>query len=153
MELIHGVRVRELRVVPDARGFLMELLRADWSEFDRFAQAYVTCCYPGVYKAWHYHERQWDHFACVHGMARVVLVDAREGSPTRGRVNEFHMGLLRPLLVRIPPLVLHGFTAEGTEPALIVNFPTELYDYEEPDERRLPWDDPSVPYRWEVRHG
>lgn len=151
--LIDGAVVRSLRLVPDERGYLMEMLRADWPEFDRFAQAYVTCCYPGVYKAWHYHKKQTDHFVCVSGMAKVVLYDPRAGSPTCGVVNEFHLGHLNPVLLKIPPLVYHGFTAEGGRPALIVNFPTELYNYDEPDEHRLPHDDPSIPYAWGVRHG
>lgn len=152
-QLIAGVVVKPLRLIPDARGFLMEMLRSDWPEFERFAQAYVTAAYPGVYKAWHRHRLQTDHFVCVHGMARVVLYDPREDSPTRGFVNEFHIGLLNPVLVKIPPLVYHGFTAEGPETALIVNFPTQLYNYREPDEERLPHDTPLIPYQWPVRHG
>lgn len=153
MELIDGVVVKRLRLIPDDRGFLMEMLRCDWPEFSGFAQAYVTACYPGVIKAWHYHRKQWDHFVCVSGMAKVVLYDAREGSPTRGAVNEFHIGLLNPVLLKIPPLVYHGFTAEGGQLALIVNFPTELYNYAEPDEYRVRHDDPGIPYSWEQRHG
>jgi dTDP-4-dehydrorhamnose 3,5-epimerase len=41
----------------------------------------------------------------------------------------------------------------GNEMAMIINFPTELYNYEEPDEYRLPYDDPSIPYSWEVKMG
>jgi len=153
MQLIEGVAVRKLRLIPDERGYLMEMLRSDWPEFARFGQAYITACYPGVVKAWHYHRLQWDHFVCVGGMAKVVLYDPREDSPTRGVVNEFHLGYLNPCLLKIPPLVYHGFTAEGGQTALIVNFPTELYDYEQPDEQRLPYNDPSIPYSWEIKHG
>ena len=152
-ELIAGVKIKNLRLIPDERGFLMEMLRSDWPEFERFAQSYVTACYPGVIKAWHYHKKQTDHFVCVQGMAKVVLYDPREDSPTHGYINEFHIGLLNPLLIKIPPLVYHGFTAEGGQPALIVNFPTELYNYEQPDEHRVPYNDPSIPYDWSVRHG
>ncbi|MCL4441676.1 MAG: dTDP-4-dehydrorhamnose 3,5-epimerase family protein [Firmicutes bacterium] len=152
MELIKDVLVKQLRIIPDERGFLMEIMRADWPEFINFAQSYVTACYPGVYKAWHYHEKQWDHFSCVEGMVRLALYDAREGSPTGGKINVFHMGCLNPVLVRIPPLVYHGFAAEGGRTALLINFPTELYHYKEPDEFRLPWNDPSVPYDWEAVH-
>ena len=41
----------------------------------------------------------------------------------------------------------------GTEPAYIVNVPTELYVYEDPDEFRLPFDDPSIGYDWPVKNG
>jgi dTDP-4-dehydrorhamnose 3,5-epimerase len=153
LQLIDGAAVKKLKLVADSRGYLMEMLRSDWPEFMQFGQSYVTACYPGVIKAWHYHKLQWDHFVCVHGMARVVLYDAREGSPTKGSVNEFHIGRLNPVLLKIPSLVYHGFTAEGPDTALIVNYPTELYNYDQPDEYRLAYNDPSIPYSWEVRHG
>ena len=153
MEFISGVKTRKLNLIADERGWLMEMLRSDWEEFDRFGQTYVTACYPGVVKAWHYHRIQTDHFICVSGMAKVVLYDAREDSPTRGTVNEFIMGNLNPILVKIPNLVYHGFTAVGGQLALIVNVPTEVYRYDKPDEYRLPHDDPSVPYKWEVKMG
>ncbi|AEG59397.1 dTDP-4-dehydrorhamnose 3,5-epimerase family protein [Desulforamulus ruminis] len=153
MLLIKDVLTKKLQVIPDDRGYLMEMLRADWPEFMNFSQAYVTACYPHIIKAWHYHQKQWDHFVCLSGMAKVVLYDDREGSPTRGTVNVFHLGNLNPLLLRIPPLVYHGFTTAGNQPALIVNFPTELYNYQEPDEHRLPYNTPGIPYDWEVKHG
>ncbi|MEW6572223.1 MAG: dTDP-4-dehydrorhamnose 3,5-epimerase family protein [Bacillota bacterium] len=153
MELISDVQVKKLRLVPDDRGYLMEMLRSDWPEFDRFGQSYVTACYPGVIKAWHYHKKQWDHFVCVWGMAKVALYDPRDDSPTKGQVNVFHMGYLNPILLKIPPLVYHGFTAEGGQLTLIVNFPTELYNYEQPDEYRLPYNDPSIPFSWETKSG
>lgn len=146
--MIEGVQVRTLRLVPDERGYLMEMLRSDWPEFDRFGQSYVTACYPGAIKAWHCHERQWDLLVCVFGTAKVVLYDPRHDSTTSGHTNEFHMGERNPILVKIPPRVYHGFTAEGGEKALVVNFPTELYKYDEPDEFGLPYDDATIPYSW-----
>ena len=153
MDYIDGVTVQKLRLIPDDRGWLMELLRKDWDVFEKFGQAYVTTCYPGAVKAWHYHTLQTDHFTCAHGVTKLALYDAREGSPTKGKVNEFYMGTLNPILVKIPNLVYHGFTAVGNEMAMIINFPTELYNYEEPDEYRLPYNDPSIPYTWEVKMG
>jgi len=153
VDLIKDVLVRQLKIFPDERGFLMEMLRTDWPEFMEFTQSYITACYPGVYKAWHYHKKQWDHFVCLGGMSRIVLYDARTESPTFGKVNTFHLGHLNPILLRIPPLVYHGFTAEGQQTALMVNFPTQLYNYKDPDEFRAPHNDPAIPYDWEAIHG
>jgi dTDP-4-dehydrorhamnose 3,5-epimerase len=146
--MIEGVTVRKLRAIPDERGYLMELLRSDWEEFDRFGQVYITAAYPGVVKGWHYHKIQTDHFICVHGMTKVVLYDRREGSPTCGQVNEFFMGEQNPILLKIPPGVLHGFKGIGVDMALIVNVPTELYNYDDPDEYRLPAHTEEIPYDW-----
>src|SRR5512136_211604 len=153
MDYISGVKVHRLRLIPDDRGWLMELLRSDWEEFEKFGQAYATTCYPGVIKAWHYHKLQTDHFTCVCGLAKLAIYDTRDDSPTKGLVNEFYLGTLNPILVKIPRTVYHGFTAAGDEMAIIVNFPTHLYNYEKPDEYRLPYDDPSIPYKWEVKMG
>ena len=153
MEYISGVKVRRLRLIPDDRGWLMELLRSDWEEFEKFGQVYATTCYPGVVKAWHYHKLQTDHFTCVSGLAKLALYDPRDDSPTKGVVNEFYLGTLNPILVKIPRSVYHGFTAVGNEPATIVNCPTHLYNYEKPDEYRLPHNDSSIPYKWDVKMG
>ncbi len=79
MALIQGVTVKPLRVIPDERGYLFEMLRSDDPLFQKFGQTYVTAIYPGAIKAWHYHKKQTDHFVCVHGMAKVVLYDDRAG--------------------------------------------------------------------------
>jgi len=151
--MIEGVQVRKLRLIPDERGYLMEMLRSDWEEYDKFGQVYITAVYPGAVKGWHYHRIQTDHFICVHGMAKVVLYDGREGSPTHGEVNEFFMGDQNPMLLKIPPGVMHGFKGISQEMALIVNVPTELYNYEQPDEYRLPAHTDQIPYDWSRKDG
>ena len=151
--MIQGVQVRKLRVIPDERGYLMEMLRSDWEEFTKFGQVYITAVYPGVVKGWHYHKIQTDYFVCVQGMAKVVLYDGREGSPTHGEVNEFFMGTLNPILLRIPPGVMHGFKGISQEMTLIVNVPTELYNYQQPDEYRLPPHTDQIPYDWARKDG
>jgi len=151
--VIDGVTVKKLRVIPDERGYLMEMLRSDWAEYERFGQVYTTAVYSGVVKGWHYHKIQTDHFICVHGMAKVVLYDSREDSPTHGEVNEFFMGQLNPILLKIPPGVMHGFKGISPELTLIVNVPTELYYYEQPDEYRLPAHTDQIPYDWNRKDG
>ena len=148
--MIDGVKTRKLRFIPDERGYLMEMLRSDWEEYDKFGQVYITAVYPGVVKGWHYHKLQTDHFICVHGMAKVVLYDGREGSATHGEVNEFFMGDQNPMLLKIPSGVMHGFKGISQEMTLIVNVPTELYNYEQPDEYAClptPTRSPSRAYR------
>ncbi len=148
---IVGVKIKPLRVIPDERGWLMEILRADEGElFTKFGQVYVSATYPGVVKGWHYHKVQTDNVACVQGMVKLVLVDTRPGSSTEGVVNEFFMGSQQPMLVQVPNLVYHGWKCVGDTVALVVNAPTEPYRYDDPDEFRL---DPhgTLPYDWSRR--
>jgi len=146
--MIQDVVVKKLQPIVDDRGFLMEILRSDDTLFDRFGQCYVTLVHPGIVKGWHYHKKQYDHFCCLRGTAKVVLYDVREGSRTRGEVNEFILSLESPLVVKIPPYVFHGFTAVGEEDALILNVPTELYNSKEPDEYRESPFSEKIPYDW-----
>jgi dTDP-4-dehydrorhamnose 3,5-epimerase len=150
---IQGVKVKELRPIADERGWLMEILRGDDRElFSRFGQVYVSATYPGVVKAWHYHRAQTDTFVCIAGMIKLVLVDTRDDSPTRGLVNEFFLGVHSPLLVQVPKLVYHGWKCIGAEPSLVINVPDEPYNYAEPDEHRL---EPhgTLPYDWARKDG
>lgn len=146
--MIEGLAVKPLKRLLDERGYLMEILRNDDELFQHFGQAYVSACFPGIIKAWHCHERQYDFFCCVSGNLKVGLYDDRPDSPTRGQTATVVIGLLNPALVRIPPLVWHGFMAVGTETAVVLNLPTEPYDREHPDELRREALDPAIPFQW-----
>ena len=150
---IEGVQVKPLRAVADERGWLMEILRNDETTLlPKFGQVYVSATYPGVVKGWHYHKRQVDNFACVSGMVKLVLIDTREGSPTRDVINEFFIGTLNPVLVQVPSLVYHGWKCISSEPSLVINVPSEAYDREAPDEFRLA-PHGTLPYDWTRKDG
>jgi dTDP-4-dehydrorhamnose 3,5-epimerase len=152
-QTIDGVKLKQLRVVADERGWLTEILRADDAElFTKFGQVYVSATYPGVVKGWHYHRKQVDNFACIAGMIKLVLIDTRVGSPTEGIINEFFIGVQNPVLVQVPNLVYHGWKCISVEPSLVLNVSSEPYQYDEPDEYRL---DPhgSLAYDWSRTDG
>jgi len=151
--MISGVLVKKLKVIPDERGRLMEILRSDDEMFSRFGQVYMTTAYPGVVKGWHYHKKQFDNMAVVKGMMKIVLYDSREDSPTKGEVNEFFAGEHNPILVHIPPFVYHGFKCISPREAIVVNTPTETYNYKEPDEFRVDPHKNEIPYDWNRKDG
>lgn len=148
--MIQGVEVKRLTRHADERGYLMEILRSDDEIFSKFGQCYVSMNYPNVIRAWHWHQKQDDHFVVVKGMIRAGLYDMRERSPTRGEVNEFYLGENNNIVLKIPVGVAHGYKTVGVEPSLLVNFPSEVYNPKEPDEQRLPWDTDQIPFNWEI---
>jgi dTDP-4-dehydrorhamnose 3,5-epimerase len=159
--VIDGVMTKKLRVIPDERGRLMECLRNDDELFITFGQLYMTTTLPGVVKGWHLHDAQWDNIVCVKGMLKLVLFDGRglegdAGSPgqpassTAGQLDQFFIGEHNPLLVRVPAGVWHGWKCVSPDEAYIVNAPTEVYKYDAPDQRELPYDTPHIPYDWGV---
>ncbi len=151
--MIEGVRTKVLKVIPDERGRLMEMLRNDDPLFVKFGQIYLTTAYPGVVKGWHYHKKQIDNFIVVRGMMKIVLYDKREGSVTYGEVNEFFLGDHQPLLLQIPAGVCHGFKCVGEHEAMVINCPTETYRYDDPDEYRIEPHDKNIPYDWSRKDG
>lgn len=151
--MINGVKVKRLKVIPDERGRLMEIMRNDDEVFRQFGQVYMTTAYPGVVKGWHYHKKQSDNMAVVKGMMKIVLYDGRKDSETYGEVNEFFAGDHNPILIHIPPFVYHGFKCISAEEAIVVNTPTEKYEYSNPDEFRVHPHDNDIPYDWNRKDG
>ncbi|MEM4307964.1 MAG: dTDP-4-dehydrorhamnose 3,5-epimerase family protein [Thermoplasmata archaeon] len=151
--MISGVKTKSLRVIPDERGRLMEILRADDEIFLKFGQVYMTTTLPGVVKAWHYHKLQTDYVCCLKGMIKLALYDSRPNSPTKGEINEFFIGEYNPLLVAIPNEVYHGWKCVSESEAIVINIPTEPYNREQPDEYRLPPDTKEIPYDWILTPG
>ena len=152
--MINGVIIKKLKVIPDERGRLMEIMRADDEFFENFGQVYMTTAYPGVVKGWHYHKKQADNMVVIKGMMKIVLYDSRKKSETYGEINEIFAGIHNPVLVHIPCFVYHGFKCISEEEALVINIPTEVYNYKEPDEYRLPAHGSKIiKYDWNRKDG
>jgi dTDP-4-dehydrorhamnose 3,5-epimerase len=50
---IDGLRVTPLCRIPDERGAVLHMLRADNEGFEGFGEIYFSMVYPGAIKAWH----------------------------------------------------------------------------------------------------
>jgi dTDP-4-dehydrorhamnose 3,5-epimerase len=154
--MIDGVEVHDLQVNADERGHLVEIFREDWELYDpEPAMSYYSMSYPGVVRAWHCHRHgQIDHFVCPKGRIKIGVYDDRVDSPTREELNTFIVGEHSQQAVRIPGDCWHGFKTIGDEPAFLINFPTKLYDYDDPDEERLPPHTDEIPLDWDEQpHG
>lgn len=151
--MIDGVKIKRIVKHCDDRGFFAELVRDDEPELlGKFGQASWSMTYPGVVKAFHYHEKQDDLWFFPSGNAQVVLYDLREGSPTKGMTDVYYLGENNPILLFIPRGVAHGYRVLGEKPAVIIYFTTESYNRESPDEKRIPWDDPEINFDWETKN-
>jgi dTDP-4-dehydrorhamnose 3,5-epimerase len=82
-----------------------------------------------------------------------VLYDARDDSPTKGEINEFYLGEQKRGLVVIPNGVYHGYKNIGTDLVLLLNMPTEVYNYAQPDEFRMAPHGGEIPYDWNRQDG
>ena len=153
-QLIDGVRVEPQALWPDDRGYFMEIARFGQGLIAGYPaeSTQVSCAltYPGAIKAFHFHRHQTDCWLVVQGMFQVALVDLRPNSPTYGRKNTLYLGQLRPWAITIPPGVGHGYKVLGSEPSILVYASDRCYNPD--DEGRIPYNDPSINYDWELQH-
>jgi len=149
-ETIEGVHFREVKnILTRTGGVTTEVYREDWGlEPAEVKHIIHVILPPQAVSAWHCHRVQTDRIFVVLGRVKIALFDDRDSSPTRGVVSAFHLGLLRPGLLVIPPGVWHGLKNDASEPAGFINFFDHAYRYEDPDEWRLPADTPKIPFKF-----
>lgn len=141
--LIEDLIMHPLKVNKDASGVLVETLRTDWKEIygagREFAMQYYSVTDSGIARdedIWHYHQMQEDRFLVVQGAIVTAVVDNRKESSTNGLLNIFHMDAYTdPYILLIPKNTLHGFLVVSKTPAILLNFPTKLYNPQ--DEKRM----------------
>ena len=152
---IDGVLLNKLTKIIDQRGFLCETFRADELIQDlQPVMSYVSYTEPGFTRGPHEHFEQTDMFAIL-GPANfmVRLWDNRKNSKTYGCYMEAYAGIDNPLLVIIPPGVVHGYkNISALERGMVINYPNRLYrgweKKEEVDEIRYEADSQS-PFKME----
>ena len=149
--MIDGVVITPLKQIPDERGKIMHMMRADDPQFERFGEIYFSMVYPGAIKAWHLHTKMTLNYAVVSGTIKLVLYDPRPSSPTKGEVQEIFLGEQNYARVKIPPGIYNGFKGVGTTPALVANCATIPHDPAEI--QRLDPFSKDIPYNWDLRHG
>lgn len=149
--MIHGVLVHPLRQILDERGKIMHMLRASDPHFTGFGEIYFSVVYPGVIKGWHLHRQMVLNYAVPVGRIKMVLFDPREGSPTRGELQEIFLGPDSYHLVQVPAGVWNGFKGIGTEPAMVANCSSIEHH---PDEivRMDPLHNDVIVYDWSLKH-
>jgi len=153
--VLPGVKVYELKKFPDERGFFSEIFRQDWKDLlgdEWVVQANLSYSYPGIIRAWHRHLKgQVDYFIVLKGAIKICAYDEKSK-----QLDEIIASEHKLQVVRIPGRYWHGSKTVSNEPSLTLYFVTRLYDYNNPDEERRPWNDPSIidpktkqPYDWE----
>jgi len=143
-----GVKIASLERFPDERGTFTEIMRKDWKELlegDSIAQVNLSITHPGIIRAWHRHKRkQVDYFLVLKGSLKVCIYDDQENSPTKGHLVEAVLSEHKMQILRVPGKYWHGLKVLGHEPACLLYFVNNLYDYADPDEERRPWNDPNM---------
>ncbi len=146
--MLPGVRAYDVKKNVDERGFFAEILRQDWKDFlgnEGIVQTNLSYSYPGIIRAWHRHDRgQVDYFVVLKGSMMICAYDDKQGSATRGQLDEIIASNHKLQVIRIPGHYWHGTKTVGNRPSLTVYYVNRLYDAKNPDEERRPWNDPTI---------
>ena len=142
--MIEGLLRLPVQRHEDDRGWFVELCR-DSDLPKPMVQTNLSFSQAGVIRGLHYHERgQDDLFACLQGMARVVVLDRETGD-----VFWEDIGDDNPVCLYIPGGHAHGY--EALTDVLFCYHVTAEYDPAHPDEHTVPWNDPCVAHLWSTR--
>jgi dTDP-4-dehydrorhamnose 3,5-epimerase len=148
-ELIHMVKLREVKHVPKHNGYLTEIYRKDWNlDGEPIGQVFQIKMNPGAISGWHVHETTTDQIFVNYGLIKVVLYDPRQDSPTYKMINEFVVGTVRPMMIVVPPKVFHAVQNVHDGESLLLNIVDVAYNYENPDHWRAPLNHSEIPYRF-----
>jgi dTDP-4-dehydrorhamnose 3,5-epimerase len=138
---VEGVVRIPLRRYEDERGWFCQI-RRDSDLPNGMVQTNLSFSYKGVIRGLHYHERgQDDLFVCLHGTARVVVLDRDSGDTFTEDIGDEN-----PVGIYVPGHHAHGF--EALTDLLFCYHVTEEYDFDDPDEHGVPWNDPRVAHLW-----
>ena len=127
--MIEGVVTKPLGKFLDERGWLAELYREDeLGGIPRPVMTYISVTHPGVARGPHEHVFQTDYF-CFLGPSnfKVLLWDNRKNSPTSGQKMTIYAGQDNPMMVMVPPGVVHAYKNIGIDMGSVINFPDKLY--------------------------
>lgn len=151
LKIIQDVLLYPLKINKDKSGILAETLRRDWKGIygkgREFFMQYYSVTPSGIARdedVWHYHPTiQEDRFLVIQGAIVIAVADNRSNSPTFGVLNLFYMQADKdPYILLIPKKTLHGFMVVSKEPAMLLNYPTALYNLKE--EGRIFYDKAKV---------
>lgn len=147
-DVIAGVKLVKLRVWTDNRGRFLETFRKEWFPERSWEIIQTNCSYSqaNALRGLHYHLRQVDYWFAPQGMIRIVLIDLRRSSPTRGASQILEIGVDNPMGVFIPVGIAHGYAAltNTTLTYLVDNY------YDSSDEHGVAWNDPALSVDWGI---
>lgn len=151
---ITGLKLVELKVHGDARGFFVERFN-----FDAYAQNGLPTQFyqdnhsrsaPGVLRGLHYQvdPAQSKLVGVVRGRIWDVVVDIRPQSPHFGKSFGVELSDMNGRLLWIPAGFAHGFCVLGDEPADVFYKVDCLYNPK--TEGGIRWDDPDLQIQWPI---
>jgi dTDP-4-dehydrorhamnose 3,5-epimerase len=156
-KIIEGVKIIDVKKFYGEDGTFEELIRINKNgaleSFPDFIVMQInrSKILGGAIKAWHLHFKQDDIFYVPSEDQMILgLWDVRNDSDTKDIKMRIIMGGGSAKLVLIPRGVAHGVVNVARKPGTILYFVNGLFNFSDPDEKRLKWDAAGEDF-WEVK--
>ena len=127
--LINGVIIQSLHKLVDKRGWLYEFWRYDESlKQNAPMMGYASMTLPNVARGPHEHVNQTDRILFLGTSTfKVWLWDNRVSSATYGKHMVFETVNSFPMVIVIPPQVVHAYKNVGISEGIVINLPDQLF--------------------------
>jgi dTDP-4-dehydrorhamnose 3,5-epimerase len=127
---IDGLVIKPAAKHEDPRGWLAELFRAEELHASLVpAMAYMSLTHPGESRGPHEHMQQTDMFVFFGpGCFMVKCWDNRKASPTYGNFTTLMAGEENPVMLIVPPGVVHAFRNLSEVDGLMINLPNRQFN-------------------------
>jgi dTDP-4-dehydrorhamnose 3,5-epimerase len=151
---LDGVKLVQLKLHGDARGFFVERFNRDTFAAaglpSDFVQDNHSRSAPGVVRGMHfqYAPPQGKLVGCMRGRIWDVAVDVRANSPTFGQYYGVELSDVNAKLLWVPAGFAHGFCVLGDEVADV--FYKVTANYNPNGETGFRFDDPDVNIPWPI---
>jgi dTDP-4-dehydrorhamnose 3,5-epimerase len=144
---IDGVFYHPLKKHRALESDFMEYMRLTGGTMDNFPHQFeprqisLATAAPGRINAFHLHPKveQNEMWCVIAGRMKAWLVDIRKDSPTVGVKRQFVLNGEEPGFLFIPTGVAHGFQS-GRDGATLLYAMNSQFNFDDPNEGRLPWD-------------
>ncbi len=153
---IQGLKVIELNIFRDSRGFFVEKFNkkvfADAGLPTEYFQDNFSYSLPNVIRGLHYQQNptQAKLVGAVRGRIWDVAVDIRKGSPTFGQHFAIELSGENGKLLYIPAGFAHGFCVLGDEPADVAYKVDNHYSKE--GDGGIAFNDPELGIEWPIKN-
>ena len=88
------------------------------------------------------------NYAVISGKIKLVLFDDRQGSKTKGEIQEIFLSDDNYSLIEIPPMIWNGFKSIANVKSIIANCSDIPHDSNEIIRKN--YRDPYFPYEWDI---
>lgn len=122
------VHTKKLTVKKDARGWVVEVVRAEDVGPHQFGQILLSTAYPGETKGNHYHIRKKEWYCVIRGKGLLTIWQKEGDQKWEQELDADNM-----ILVEIPQRMYHCIKNIGPDTLYLLAYVSEAFNTSDPD--------------------